>query len=189
MTLLALSDAATSLIQAKGPDATIKEIAAAAGVSLRTVFRYVDGKEELAYIHPILWLEVFDAGINPTAEPALPERLHAGGAAIAAHIDAEPDRPRAALWAAASHPELARGFTSIFQKWVDRIAAEALQSIEATGTHSTSDAHFRSRVIGAATMGMVDACTREWLFGGEGTLYTPIFERGFTVLAPILTGT
>ncbi len=47
-TLLRLSDAAIERFAADGASATIDAIAKQAGMSRRTVFRYVDSKEELA---------------------------------------------------------------------------------------------------------------------------------------------
>ena len=42
----------------------MEAIADKAGVSRRTVFRYVDAKEDLAYIQPVLWLDVFEEGLE-----------------------------------------------------------------------------------------------------------------------------
>lgn len=182
-TLLRLSDAAVELFESVGPAVTIDAIATRAGVARRTVFRYVDGKEELAFIHPLLWIDVFEAGLAAAPVNPLSERLRVASRAIAAHIDADPGPPRAAFSVAAAHPELARGFTSIFQKWIDRVATEVLVAAE---DPEDARVRFRSRIVGAAMMGMVDAVTRQWVFSPPDVRFVDLYDEGFAVLAPLL---
>lgn len=182
-TLLQLGDAAIELFAVRGTSVTIDEIAATAGVSRRTIFRYVEAKEQLAFVHPMLWFDVFDAALAELADAdlALGEKLRVASRAIALHIDADPEPPRHAFMVAAAHPELVRGFNVVFQQWVERVANEV---IAADPTPSASTI-FHSRVIGSAVMGMVDAVTREWLLSPAGTTFVEVYDRGFTFIAPL----
>jgi len=181
--LLLLGEAAVDLFDSEGPTATIDSIAKQAGVSRRTVFRWVDSKEQLAFVHPMLWFEVFDNALAAQSGVAisLERRLRSASHAIAIHIDADPEPPRRAFTVAAQHPELLSGFNTVFQQWVDRVAAEVLASTPSPG----QDDQLRSRILGAAAMGMVDAVTREWLMSPPGTLFADLHARGFDLLSPL----
>ena len=184
-TLIRLGDAAITLFESEGPSVTIERIAAQAGVSRRTVFRWVESKEQLGFVHPMLWFDVFDSALAESAgDPAisLEDRLRSASGAIAKHIDADPDPPRRAFMVAVGHPELQRGFNMVFQQWVDRVAAEVLA---VPSEVPTADDHLRARIIGAAVMGMVDAVTREWLLSPPGTKFGDLYLTGFDLVAPL----
>lgn len=178
-TLLALSNAAVDLFERSGPGVTVDAIAAEAGVSRRTAFRYVESKEELAFLHPVIWFDVFNGALEQAAPDAsLRQRLWLASAAIAAHVDADPEPPRRAFLVAAVHPELHRGFSAVFGRWVDRIADEV--------THNAAnDDPFQARIVGSAVMGMVDAVTRQWLVSSPGVTYANVCAQGFDVLSPL----
>ncbi len=179
-----LGDAAVSLFETEGPSVTMDAIADKAGVSRRTVFRYVESKEDLAFIQPVLWLDVFEAGLASAAdEPDIAERLRLASRDIAFYIDADPDRPRRAFIVAGLNPELQKGFTGIFQIWVDRIAAEVL----AAGDPDNAEHRFRSRIIGSAVMGMVDAVTREWVLSPPDVSFVDLYDKGFEFIRPMIT--
>lgn len=180
--LLRLSDAAVELFDEHGPSVTVEAIAEKAGVSRRTVFRHMGGKEELAFLHPVLWLDVFAAALEDAPAEPLSERLRVASRAIALHIDASPDRPRRAFAVAARHPELLRGFTTVFQTWIDRVATEVLT---ASADPDSPAERFRARIIGAAVMGMVDAVVREWVFSDPPVRFVDLYDRGFELLAPL----
>jgi AcrR family transcriptional regulator len=185
-TLLRLGDAAIEQFDLQGPSATINDIARSAGVSRRTVFRYVEAKEELAFVHPMLWFDVFDAALVEAADERLVDRLRFASRAIAAHIDADPEPPRRAFTVAIANPELLRGFTIVFQRWIDRVAAEVLADSSTPGG-PTAEEQFRSRIIGSAVMGVVDAVTREWLMV-PGASFSELYERGLCYIDPLLHG-
>ena len=180
-TLRRLSDAAVEMFEQHGAAVTVEEIAAEAGVSRRTVFRYIDAKADLAFIHPRLWFAVFDEGVERAGDLPLVDRLRLGSRAIALHIDADPEPVRRAFLVAASSPELQRGF-SIFRRWVDRVADEVLA---AAAEPSDPEVVFRSRIVGAAVMGMVDAVTRQWLFSEPEITFVSLYDQGFEMLAPL----
>lgn len=179
-TLLKLGDAATLLFEQRGPKATIEEIAAQAGVSRRTVFRYAGSKEELLYVHPLLWLEIFDRAVAEHADVELDERLYLAGRAISEHIERTPDGPRRAMSLALKHPELGAGFLPVQRQWVRRIAREVCPEPE------TSDDRFRARIVGSAMMGLVDATCGEWLICGRP--FPELWDQGFAHLRGWLQG-
>ena len=177
-TLHALSDAAIACFEADA-SATVQAIASAAGVSRRTVFRYVDSREELAFIHPLLWFDAFDGALDAHATEPLVERLRIASAAIGAAVDADPEPPRRAFRVAAATPELHRGFQTIFQRWVDRVA-----EVVAEAEGPTADP-IRPRIVGGAVMGMVDAVTREWVLSSPEVRYSSLIDAGFETLRPM----
>lgn len=181
-TLLTLGGAALELFSELGSKATIDQIATRAGVSRRTIFRWVDSKEQLAFVHPMLWFDVFDEALASVIEADMPltEKLRYASLAIAEHIDSAPDGPRDAFMVVIEHPFLVRGFYDVQGKWVDRIAEVVLAADPAPDTQTI----FRSRVIGAAVMGMVDASMREWLLS-PGSSFVDIYSRGFALLVPL----
>lgn len=177
-TLLRLGDAAVELFETLGPKATIDEIAERAGMSRRTVFRWCDAKEELAFVHPTLWRDVFASALaEPNRGTSASQRLIQASLAIARHVDADPEPPRRAFIVAAMNPELLRGFHTVFYQWVDIITNEA----ERAGLNP-----FEARVVGSAVMGMVDATTREWVVGGPGVSFESVLARGIVQLKPLL---
>lgn len=181
-TLVRLSDAAISSFETVGPSVTIEAIAAEAGVARRTVFRYVDSKEALAFIHPVLWFDVFDEALRAAAEGPLIDRVRIASRAIALHIDADPNPPRRAFAVVATHPELTRGFSGVFQQWVDRVAAEVLAVADEPDRPATQ---FRARIVGASVMGMVDAVVRQWVFAPAEVRFVDLYNEGFAVLPPL----
>lgn len=178
-TLRALSDAAVDAFEERGAVATVDDIAARAGVSRRTVFRWVDAKEELAFLHPVLWFDVFDDALE-RLDPTLPtaERLRRASRAIALHIDADPEPPRRAFLVAAAHPGLTSGYGAVYQRWIDRVAAEVMPD------HPDDHDRFRARIVGSAVMGMVDAVMRAWIVApSQG--FTELYDEAFEMIEPL----
>jgi len=132
------------------------------------------------HVHSLLWLEVFDAAIVEHHSQPLAARLHLAGRAIAAHIDSDPEPPRRAMSLSMKHPVLLSGFQGVSRRWVERIAEEACPS------PATQSDRFRARVIGSATMGLVDATIREWLLHSEGAPFVALWDEGFAHLAGLL---
>ncbi len=180
-TLLKLSAATTAAYEELGAVATFDDIAERAGVSRRTVFRYVDTKEDLIYIHPIMWLEVFDEALLGVADRPVRERLLFAAHCISEHIDADPEPVRRAMMVAQTTPEFARGYAAVSHRWIERIAAEIL------GSATDAQSRFRSRVLGAAVMGVVDASLAQWS-ADPSTSLVDLVDRGLDYLAPILEG-
>lgn len=80
-----------------------------------------------------------------------------------------------------AHPQLLRGYTAVNQAWIERIAAEV---------HDGSDvevSRFRSRAIGAAIMGMIDAALFEWVAEGSQQSIGALVAEGLDHLQPLLS--
>lgn len=185
-------EAAVDLFEEHGTSVTANSIAKRAVVSRRTILRYVDSKEELAFVQPLLWIDVFDEAVasevaafvtdGDASQPTLASRIYAGAAAVAAHIDADPDPVRRAFLLSIEHPDLARGFQAVSGRWTDRVSQEALVGVDP----SSADARLRSRVIGSATMGMIDAITREWILAVGDESMVGLIDKGWHYLEPLL---
>ncbi len=178
-TLLQLSAATTTAFEELGTAATIDDIAERAGVSRRTIFRYVDTKESLVFIHPVLWLEIFDEAVAQRADRPLRERVLHAAHAISEHIDADPEPVRRAMGVAQADPALMRGYAGVSQRWVERVAAEVL------GDATDSDSRFRAKVLGAAVMGVIDAALADWYLTDPPPPLVDIIDRGLVLLSPI----
>ena len=180
-TLLQISAATTAAYEELGPSATFDDIAARAGLSRRTLFRYVETKEELLFIHPMLWLDIFDAAVAEMQDEPLRERTMYAARCISEHIDADPEPVRRAMAAALTDPAaLARGNAAANRRWIERIAAEV------RGNATDSEMVFRATVLGGAIMGVIDAALGEWFVSSGDTPLVDLVERGLDYLAPII---
>lgn len=179
-TLLALSSATTHELTSRGLDATIDDIAKRAGVARRTVYRWVDSRDDLVFIHPRLWIDVFDEAVAEIPDASLRDRILGGSRAVSEYIDADPLPVFEAMTVALQHPTLMRGYAAVNQEWIDRMSAEVLESA------SNADARFRARVLGAAIMGVIDAALNSWLEHGGTQPLVGFVESGLELLAPIL---
>lgn len=179
-TLKQISAATTETAEELGSSVTFDDIAGRAGLSRRTLFRYVDSREALFFIHPVLWLDVFDSAVAELAGAPLRDRLMHGAHCISASIDADPEPVRRAMTVATADPDLMRGYSGVSRRWVERIAAEV------RGDATDSESIFRAGVLGAAVMGVIDAAIAEWFTSDPAPPIVDLVERGLDYLAPIL---
>ncbi len=180
-TLLQISEATTAAYEELGSNATFDDIAARAGLSRRTLFRYVESKEELLFIHPMLWLDIFDSAIEEVQDEALRTRMLHASRRISEHIDADPEPVRRAMMVAISDPSaLARGNAASNQRWIARISAEI------QGDATDSETIFKARVLGGAIMGVIDAALSRWLASNGESKLVDLVERGLDYLSPII---
>ena len=180
-TLLQISAATTEAYEEVGPKATFDDIAERAGLSRRTLFRYVETKEDLLFIHPMLWLDIFDAAVAERSGDDLRDRVLFAARSISEHIDADPEPVRRAMAVAMTDPAvLARGNAAANRRWIDRITAEI------RGDTTDPETVFKAGVLGSAIMGVIDAALGEW-FGSNGDQQlVELVERGLDYLAPII---
>lgn len=178
--MLTLSAATTHELKTHGLDATIDDIAKRAGVARRTVYRWVGSRDDLVFIHPRLWIEIFDDAVAEIADAGLRDRILHGSRAVSAHIDADPKPVIEAMSVALAHPSLMRGYATVSQEWIGRMSAEVL------GSDTDRDARFRAQVLGAAIMGVIDAALTSWLEHAGAEPLVGFVETGLELLAPIL---
>ncbi len=177
--LMVLSAAACELFEERGIAATVYEVAERAGVARRTVFRYIDHKEDLAFLHPRIWLDIFtEAEAEVTGKP-LRERLLHGARRISEHIDNDPAPVRRAMRVAQSIPELAKGNAVVQQQWIERLMHEVRQD------QPEAD-EFQAHILAAAVMGVISAAVIDWYNGPDNTPLVDLVERGLDYLKPVL---
>lgn len=161
-----------------GPDAPLELIAERAGVTRRTVYRWVDTRDDLVFVHPVLWLDTFGEAVDAVPDLGLDGRIRTGARAVCTRIDADPDPVLRAMRLAMAHPQLFRGYAGVTQRWIDRMAEEVMRS----GDHD----RFRSRVLGSAIMGVIDAALFEWSGAQPTPQLWPLVDAGLDLLGPIL---
>jgi AcrR family transcriptional regulator len=180
-TLLAISAATTLAYEELGPAATFDDIAERAGLSRRTLFRYVDSKEELLFIHPMMWLDIFDEAVAEVASEPLRHRISYASRRISEHIDSDPSTVRRAMAAALTDPSaMARGNAAANQRWIQRVTTEI------RGDAVDPETAFKASVLGSAIMGVIDAALGQWFGSDETTSLADLVEQGLDYLAPIL---
>lgn len=179
-TLLAISAATTAAYEELGPAATFDDIAERAGLSRRTLFRYVDSKEDLLFIHPTMWLDIFDEAVAEGADLPLRDRVSLAARRISEHIDADPIPVRRAMAAAVTDPSaMARGNAATNQRWIQRITQEI------RGDATEPDAVFKASVLGSAIMGVIDAALGQWFASDQSTALADLVDQGLDYLGPI----
>lgn len=164
-----------------GPAATFDDVAERAGLSRRTLFRYLETKEELLFIHPMLWLEIFDTAIAEKRHESLRDRTVYAAHKISEYIDSDPEPVRRAMIVATADPAVfARGNAAANRFWIERIAAEV--RCDATDNETV----FKARVLGAAIMGVIDAAQGAWFVSDGESALVDLVEQGLDYLAPII---
>ena len=158
--------AALELFRARGfGQVTMEDIARAAGVSRRTVYRRFATKEHIVLEVPKRWLAVWDAAVaeHPAARPL--DVAEAACLAVTRHIDAHRSDVLAAYAALAESPALASSGAANNDAWIDRVVA--LLRTE-PGRLSASTLH----VIAGAYLGAIDGMMSQWVkAGGRGSVH------------------
>jgi AcrR family transcriptional regulator len=174
--------AALALFHDKGfGQVTMEDIARAAGVSRRTVYRRFPTKERIVLEVPKRWLAVWDAAVaeRPAARPL--DVAEAASLAVARHIDAHRSDVLAAYAALAESPALSAAGAAN-DAWIERVVALLRRE---HGRLSASTQH----VIAGAYLGAIDGMMSQWVkAGGRGSVHRstrallerlrPIWPRG-----------
>lgn len=143
------------------------------------MFRYVDHKEDLAFLHPRIWLDVFSDAMAEMPDAAVRERLLHGALRISEHIDRDPRPVRQAMAVAQATPALAKGNAAVQQLWIERLTAELL------GDQRDADG-FRAHILAGAVMGVINAAMIDWYRGPDSTRLVDLVGRGLDIIEPIL---
>ncbi len=144
---------------------TMEEIAAAAGISRRTLYRRFPTKEDIVLELPRRWLDTWDAAAADPAGRSTRAVVESCAMAVAEHIDADATNVLTAYAALASSPSL--GSSSLAtEAWLERI--DELLRADVVGARL--DRATRA-VIAGAYLGAIDAMMMEWArSGGEGSV-------------------
>ncbi len=171
-----LADAAVRLFTERGYDqVTMAEVAAMAGVSRRTAFRYFPSKDDLVMEYSAEWFDVFNKSVDDHPELPLSGRIRGASHAVAAHIEANPDPVRQLFGLADAHPALAGRYAASSAQWVDRIAAEI---------QLDKPADIEARMLAAAVMGIINSVCEIWAVTDQPM--SPLLDRGLDLITASL---
>lgn len=175
----ALTEAALRLFVEQGFVATtVEQVAAEAGVSARTAFRYFPTKEDLVLREYEAEMETWAAVLRraPAGQPLL-GALRDASLAVAADYER-----RAPFWDAVHHllttePALAAATQATTARLVRRAAAEIAARLR---VDPESDP--RPLLLAAATFAAVNAGTARWYAGGKAVPRAAATTEAFAVL-------
>ncbi len=156
--------AALTLFDERGfAQVTKEEIAAAADVSRRTVYRRFPTKGHVVLAVPMRWLRVWDSAVAERAGAEPLAVVEAAARAVAGYIDDHREHVLAAYAALAESPALDSAGT-VHHEWIRRIVAlleREAHPVEAATQH----------VVAGAYMGAIDAMLMQWVrTGGTGSV-------------------
>lgn len=173
--------AALELFAARGfGGVTMEDIAAAADLSRRTVYRRFPTKGHVVLAVPTRWLQVWDDAVEEASEAPPLITVEAASRAVAAHVDAHRGDVLTAYAALAESPSLESAGT-MHHEWTDRIAALVEREVEVVPAATR-------HVIAGAYMGAIDAMLMQWVrTGGEGSVRAET-ESVLARLRPIWPG-
>jgi len=172
-----LADAAVRLFTAHGFDkVTMAQVAAAAGVSRRTAFRYFETKEDLVVHYPAAWMGVFDQSIKANQAEPVGARICEASHRVADFIESDPDAVRQLFLLAFSHPSLAARYTASSRLWTQHLAAEIGRDLE-PGPWSVAHA----TMLAAAVMGIIGSVCETWATSDQPM--KPLLDTGLDLLA------
>ena len=158
-----LVSAALELFIERGFEATtMDDVADAAGVSRRTLYRHFPRKDDLVFAAPTGWLHEWDtviAGRRPR-EP-LYELIRRGARAVAQQIAGDPLPVLTAAQISRTTPSLQPRLEASNREWRERIAALVGAEI---GADPATDA--RCTVTAGAMMGAIDGMLKAWAASG-----------------------
>ena len=157
--------AAFALFRATGfGQVTMEDIAKAAGVSRRTVYRRFPTKEHIVLEVPKRWLAVWDAAVAEHHDERPVEIAETACLAVARHIDTHRDEVLAAYASLAESPALSSA-AAANDAWIERVVA--LLRRERVRL-SASTLH----IIAGAYLGAIDGMMSQWLkAGGRGSVH------------------
>ncbi|GGL61630.1 hypothetical protein GCM10010129_01490 [Streptomyces fumigatiscleroticus] len=181
-----LSEAALQMLALKGFDlVTIDEIAAAAGVSKRTFFRYFASKEDVV----VRFLADLGSGIRaelaarPVQEPPSVALRHAVLAAMAVCADRSDhaDRALVVVRLILRTPALRARFLEHQAQWRDDLATELAQRL---GLDPGTDLY--PRLAAGMALTAFDTVLQRWSAGDGAEDPAELTDRSFAVLGPAL---
>jgi AcrR family transcriptional regulator len=158
----ALVAAAYELFAEKGyAQTTMDDVAARAGLSRRTAFRYFASKEELVFPAHEERLAALQALLAPHGAETPFQTVRRACLAMARDYQDDRERQLAQFRMLAEEPALVGR-----ELQIDRASEAALERAFLAGQKDTPRARRRARVRASAVMGAVRATLREWLEGG-----------------------
>jgi len=155
-----LAAAALALFQARGFDTTtVEEVAAAAGVSRRTFFRYFPSKQHAFFAEHLARLASFRAGMRARAERGGWKAAVEALLEVAAAYQADPVTARAHHAILVASPELQKEDLRLDGEWERAIREELM---------AAGDDTFTARLRAGALMGVTRAILAAWFDDPDG---------------------
>lgn len=153
-TRTAIADAAVALFIEQGfVETTMDDVAAAAGVSRRTVYRHFPSKDDLVFEQPRRWLGHFDAAIaERVVGETLRERCRRGLVAVAEVIQANAASVLPAFSVYGSTPSLRGSNARIQDEWFDRYVAILTPARPISAARSLQIGTVAAALVGTTTM-------------------------------------
>lgn len=176
-----IAEAAIALFDAHGyANVTMDDIAVAADISRRTLYRYFPTKERILLDPPGQWLATWDAVTArlPDDAPSLTV-VEAAARAVAEVIDADADQLRATWRIIQSVPALEPAFLAN-PAWIER--AVALLTDPARGPDVPLPIAY---TVAGAYAGAVDATMARWASADDDTTVVAAIEALLDHLRPI----
>jgi len=154
-----LVSTALGLFTERGFDVTtMDDIADAAGVSRRTLYRYFPRKDDLVFAAPAGWLREWDAVIaDRRPQEPLYELMRRGARAVAQQIAADPQPVLTSALISRTTPSLLPRLEASTRQWREKIAALVGAEI---GADPATDP--RCTVTAGAIMGAIDGMLKAW---------------------------
>jgi AcrR family transcriptional regulator len=176
----AIERAALALFRAHGFEATtIDQIAAAAGVSRRTVFRYFPTKDALVFPRARERVARFRGLLEPRDGEAPFETVRRAVLALGRELQADREAQLLQQRLIAASPALAASERDLDLKWEAALA-------DALGAGRTGQAGRKARLAAGAVVGALRAALRGWFEAdGRGDL-VKLGEEALAVVAPAL---
>ncbi|HZT65958.1 MAG TPA: TetR family transcriptional regulator [Acidimicrobiales bacterium] len=177
MTREAIEAAALDLFERQGFDhTTVDEIAAEAGISPRTFFRYYESKENVVLPDPRQRAEVANEALR--AQPPGPPqaRLAAAMSHFARWIEEHDER-------AAARARIVRGHAALVSRSLlhSSMAQDSLAVVLAE-TEGRPTPELRHRVLATTAVGVVVSATRHWRDEGQEAPLSDVVTRAFETL-------
>ena len=157
----AITDAATELFLERGyEETTMEDIAAAVGVSVRTLFRYMATKEEML-LGPMAatgatlagWIR--DAEVGVTAWDALIDVV----SRFAADLASQGERAKARSRLVVVTPQLRGGLSDKRRLWLDEMSPAVQERLP-----GSQDAAVIARAMVASALAALDVTAEHWAF-------------------------
>lgn len=158
----ALVQAAYTLFGERGYAATtMDDVAARAGLSRRTAFRYFASKEDLVFPAHEERLRMLEGALAPVEGETPFATVRRACLALARAYEGDRERLLAQFRIVEAEPALAGR-----ELQIDRASEEALERAFRGGQRDTGKARRRAKVRASAVVGALRATVREWLEGG-----------------------
>lgn len=176
----AITDAATELFLQRGYEQTTAgDIAAAVGVSVRTLFRYMATKEEMllgpmAATGAVLagWIREADSGV--TARDAVIAAI----ARFAADLASQGERGKARSRLVVLTPQLRGGLSDKRRLWVDEMSPAVQERL-----HGGEDTALIARAMVASTLAALDVTAEHWAFADADVDLVSLFRQTADAIA------